>query len=215
MAILEFDRLNQNIVEPTEEEFKQRAMPYEEFFGEMALPENEIQERIESARSLEDMLLYFLTAITVDRMYGRENKQRYEMELNSSYLIWLAMTGEVDNELMAYADDITREIVRSTMENIDNPWFTSADRAAFIAENEAQTSAEYRNWKNAILSGKKRKTWKSKGDRKVRKDHRKIDGKTLPIAEPFFVGEELMMYPKDINADPRQTVNCRCVCRYS
>lgn len=200
------DKLNNIVYE--------RAIPYEQYFGEMDLPKAEQKKRIESAEELENRLVEFFALITVLLMFSKQSVDDLAFQLRNEFVMWLSWQGGVDDQLMQYAETMSYDIVRATLDNIDNPWFTSVDRAAFISENEANSTANYKEWKTAIESGKKRKTWKTMRDRKVRKTHSEVDGKTIPIAEPFVVGDSLMQYPKDITAEPRETVGCRCVVKY-
>lgn len=66
------------------------------------------------------------------------------------------------------------------------------------------------------------KTWETRMTATVRDSHRKMQGVTIPMEEPFHVprkdgGYDLMMYPGDysMGASAENTVNCRCWCTYS
>ena len=56
------------------------------------------------------------------------------------------------------------------------------------------------------------KTWITKGDEKVRPAHREADGQQQKILDPFIVGGELLMEPKDrsLGASIENVIKCRC-----
>lgn len=58
----------------------------------------------------------------------------------------------------------------------------------------------------------KKHIWVSERDKRVRKTHDLADGQTIPIDEPFEVGDYQMMYPCDdsLGAGAEEIVNCRC-----
>lgn len=55
------------------------------------------------------------------------------------------------------------------------------------------------------------KQWRTRGDDKVRKAHREVDGQLQLVDDPFTVGGTAMQYPGDPTAPASLTVNCRCV----
>jgi hypothetical protein len=56
------------------------------------------------------------------------------------------------------------------------------------------------------------KEWVTRGDDLVRPDHVEADGQVRPSAEPFVVGGEQLMYPRDrsLGASNSNVINCRC-----
>lgn len=58
------------------------------------------------------------------------------------------------------------------------------------------------------------KTWLATEDVATRETHSDIDGTEIPIGETFTVGGSEMTGPGDDNADPAETVNCRCTLTY-
>lgn len=90
------------------------------------------------------------------------------------------------------------------------------ERANLIALNEANWI-----WNNKeFFDAKKRytkKTWHTALDEKVRMTHIALEGVTIPIDEPFHVGNSLMMMPLDtsLGADANEIINCRCTVEYS
>jgi SPP1 gp7 family putative phage head morphogenesis protein len=55
------------------------------------------------------------------------------------------------------------------------------------------------------------KEWITAGDERVRASHVAMDGKTIPMDEPFQVGGASLMYPCDPSGPPGEVINCRCI----
>lgn len=68
----------------------------------------------------------------------------------------------------------------------------------------------------ALINGQQLKTYKDKGVKKkrwlggTRDQHAAVTGDTIKINESFNVGGESLMYPGDVNASAKNTVNCTC-----
>lgn len=94
---------------------------------------------------------------------------------------------------------------------------TSANRARTIAAQECNTSLLAGNFDMARRGGFSAKTWHITNASKARDTHKELDGKTVPITEPFVTskGNKLMM-PCDPDCNvPEETVNCHCFLTYS
>lgn len=101
------------------------------------------------------------------------------------------------------------------------PYWTSTDRAEFIAENESNTLLNSAEFVEAKESGKTYKIWMSYGDDRVRLTHQIVDGAKVPIGTYFDVGRARMLYPKDVTSElstgaecPEEVIGCRCSIRY-
>lgn len=188
------------------------SIDFEEYFGEMLLPEEEKEERKALAKELEVLFLFMLMD------YRKEEIEKVKPVLQEKYkdiaMAFLSTEKEF-SYIVEYSKHIIDETIRATNENIDDPYYTSWDRAMFIAENEANAIGNYRQQMQAIKSGKKYKTWLTMNDDKVRHTHKEIDSLKIPIFEAFQVGDSRMMFPKDTNGSAEETVNCRCVLEYS
>lgn len=55
-----------------------------------------------------------------------------------------------------------------------------------------------------------RKEWLATPDARTREAHRHANGQTQPLAEPFLVGGEPLMFPGDPTGTPDEVINCRC-----
>ena len=94
---------------------------------------------------------------------------------------------------------------------------TSASRARTIAAQECNTSLLAGNYDMARQGGFSMKTWHYTNASKARDTHRDLNGKTVPITEPFVTnkGNKLMM-PCDPDCNvAEETVNCHCFLTYS
>lgn len=56
-----------------------------------------------------------------------------------------------------------------------------------------------------------RKRWVTRHDAKVRETHREVEGDTVPLEQPFYVGGYPLMYPGERGAPLSLVINCRCV----
>lgn len=91
------------------------------------------------------------------------------------------------------------------------------DRALSIAENESNSIFNRVEYDDAVDNGKTYKTWLTENDDRVRHTHRLLEMKTIPIDEPFVVGDSKMMFPRDtsMGASVREIVGCRCSLTYN
>lgn len=110
-----------------------------------------------------------------------------------------------------------------------------AVRVPIIAESETQHAAESTKAAEAEIAAKRmerppppepgkvvvppprpQKMWVTMGDRRVRPHHKKAEGQIVSIDGIFFVGGEMLRFPRDIKygATPRNTVRCRCAAIY-
>lgn len=204
--MLKFDEINK---------LKTKSLPYEQYFGEMTISNDEKEKRIELAKQLEPIFLFLFAVITKDSL-----EYCYEMvSRRYSDAVSVIIGDEItENGFMAgYINSIAKDIVDSTIKNESNVYFKSTDRAKYLAENESNTVANYYQQVDAIKDGCTQKTWISMQDKKVRHTHEEVDGETIGIEEAFIVGNSRMLYPKDtsLGASSEEIVNCRCSVIYS
>lgn len=208
-SVLSFDELNR-IVKP-------RTMSNEKFFGEMALTERQKRERIEFEEDLEDELVPVFASLFIAALFGVVAWADIREQLVDAYMNALAGHVEADDVLREQAAMFADNFVDATIRNSDSEWFYSADRAKFDAQNEANTVYNYKDFKDALLTGKTHKRWRAILDKRTRETHWNVSGQTQPIEEPFVVGDGwLMMFPRDqgYGAPADEIVNCRCTALY-
>lgn len=207
----EFDEINK-LGEP----YKKRSEPYDTYFGEMELTEEQKKERISFSEDTEDFIKYIIALILAMTDYNAIDEDYLTETLTTSYLGVIGAYTDIDEYLESYAAEFSKDFIGATLENIDSAWYLSDDRAMFDAENEANTVLNYKEYIKAIASGYTQKEWRTFRDSRVRKTHRKLDGKTIPIKELFIVGDSFMRYPHDLKFNPKPEfyIGCRCTLHY-
>ena len=209
MALLKQDKLN-NL-----------SKPYEEYFGEMGLSEEDIKRRIDLAESLDDIFFLLFSLIRADLYLSKAIDIDYYVDyILQKYENVLSEAG-IDTEtaypaLVSHIIDTAKEVVAQNAKHSDDPWQTSDERAMLIAENESNNVYEYVAFQDAVSSGKTRKVWNTMFDNKVRHTHIDLEGVSIPIMERFKVGAYEMYQPKDttLGAGMEEVANCRCWCSY-
>lgn len=194
-----------------------RSEPYEEYFDKMSISDEQKALRIAFSEKMEEVILFVLSLIET-MVENEEVDQEYiENELSEQYLAITAIYFAVDDYITDYVRQFSHDVVQSTFDHIKEEYYLSRDRAMFISECEANTSLNYKEYMDAIKSGKKHKKWKDIGDKRERRTHLEVGGTTIPIKELFAVGDSLMLFPKDVShgASSKEIVNCRCSIQYS
>lgn len=192
------------------------SIPFREYFGDMDLSEEQIEERISLSEDLEEVMLFLLILIGMMKQSNSIDAGYAAYELSEQCKNAVSRHMPLDAELNRHIDSFAQETVRTTIENIDDGWFLSNDRATLIAENEAQSDLNYADYSVAAESGKTRKQWVDVRDRKERETHREVGGTVIPIDDTFVVGNSLMRFPKDtsLGAEMKEIANCRCTIKY-
>lgn len=191
-------------------------LPIEEYFESMDLTELEKKKRKNFAYEVEDVILYIFSLFSVMKQYNRINREFIVSQLKERYSEIVLQYMDIDRYLDNYIANFSQETVDVTLRHIDEPFYLSNDRSLLICENEANGVFNYQEYSDAVKAGKKRKRWITERDDKVRETHAEINGLTIPINEPFVVGNSLMLFPKDtsLNAEMEQIANCRCIIQY-
>ena len=194
-----------------------RSEPYEEYFDKMSISDEQKRLRIAFSEKMEEVILFVLSLIETMVKNEEVDQEYIENELSEQYLAIAAIYFAVDDYITDYVRQFSHDVVQSTFDHIKEEYYLSRDRAMFISECEANTSLNYKEFTDAIKSGKKYKTWKDIGDKRERKTHLEVGGTTVPIRELFAVGNSLMLFPKDTShgASSKEIVNCRCSIQYS
>lgn len=193
-----------------------RSEPYDTYFGEMELSDEEREQRIGLAEQLENafvgVLAYTFSMQQFDSVQWDDIRRRFE----KAYLATLAGTIILNSQIQDYIHDFAQDVSSSTREHEADLYYYTTDRAMFIAENEANTLLNYRQYYDAIESGRTMKRWIDIRDRRERETHRRVGGTSIPIGDLFLVGTSLMAFPKDSahGAAGSEIVNCRCSIQY-
>ena len=185
----------------------------------MQLTEEQIEKRTKTAEDLEEVFLYGLTLLFLMEQAQSVN---YAMALASVQERYgdVLDRNEINNSSSfrdVHVPETVASVLSTTISDPEKTFNFSEDRAALIAENEANAVWNDAEFLEAIDEGYTEKTWRSIIDKRTRDTHRYLDGETKPILEPFEVGEYLMMYPKDesLGAGGEEIANCRCSVEYS
>lgn len=211
---LSFDELN--ALYKKERGDNLRALPYEQYFGEMDLSAEQKERRIRTAKEVERFTRYALMSM----YYLRDGGYDYgtvSTEMTDSYSSMLEdMAIPLTGFFAAmHVQDTVNEIISATINNPDDAYFFSEDRAMVIAENEANSIWNDSEYQDALMTGKTQKTWVAIIDKVTRDTHREVNGTTIPIDAFFVVGEALMLYPRYDCGYPEEIVNCRCSIVYT
>ena len=217
MSVSSYDELN---IRPN----NRRSEPYKEYFSKMSISDKEKQERIAFSEQMEEVVLYILTLIETTIESGETNMEYIQTQFYDKYLDVIASYMLIDTYIKQYVLGVTKQIIDATFErfsvedrSITDDYYLSNDRAMFISECEANSILNYRQYSKAVKAGKTKKKWIDVGDKRERKTHLEVGGITLPIDEPFSVGDSLLQFPKDtsLGASADEIVNCRCSIQYS
>ena len=216
-----------------EEEVKERSLPYREYFGDMYLEPEEKERRIQMADDLEIIYLFLFAwalnnggivndEITYSHVY-KTMEDKY-WDIIEPYLVdeqrRIQLSSERQDELedstKNYISRQTRHVVDNTDKHFEDDYFTSPDRARMATENQINAIANDQEMLEAIEFGYTSKTWVTMEDNRVRDTHIEVGGMTLPISEPFMVGDSLLMFPGDdsLGASEEELANCRCHAEY-
>lgn len=176
-----------------------------DFFDEMDV--DDVAQRTELALSLEKIFreIFFLA------LAGELTREQLIDELITDYSMAIVGSGYRPN--YAHIERVCEDIVDNTLEKIDTPYMTSAERSILIAETETNNAANNNELEEAKANGMTMKTWVAFHDNRTRQTHMDVDGTTIPIDDMFEVGMAQLMYPCDeINGydNPEEVANCRC-----
>lgn len=198
-----------------------RYIPYEEYFGAMALSDEQKSDRINLARALEQALLYTVTLVSlqVDNILEFDTLNMLEAENEAFKGVTGALqdTGIVLTDYyLDYARKFVRNFLDTTYAHLGEAYYLSLERVRYNAENEANTIMNHSEYDTAIRLGYKSKRWLDMDDRRERLTHLEVDKSLYPINKPYQVGTSLMQYPKDesLGANEEEIVNCRCSIEY-
>ena len=207
-----FDELNINSTSGQ----KQRISSYREYFAPMDLPESELEDRIALAEELEPIFIWLFLLI-VGGMYSKYTMQTMLQERLTLTIRGFFSITFLNTYLQSYVEKISEEVIRVTLENQEDDYYTSVNRAQYIAANETNVLANYREQIEAVNNGFQYKIWITENDSRVRHTHKEVHNTKIDILKPFIVGNSRLLFPKDFSmgASAEETVNCRCHIQYT
>lgn len=224
-SITSFDELNRLVG-------LRRSLPFERYFGEMKISDEQKRKRIELANRLEDEFLYILSLLfysypTMPPYVADELRDRYEQVLESlgiindaeisNYIYTSGLYGDIRQHLRDHCEAFAFAAMATTMQHQEDPYFYSEDRAKYMAEDQANYIYDNAEFYDAVEDGMMFKTWETAGDERVRNSHAEVEGLTIPIDEPFMLEGGMLMVPHDdsLGCDSNEIVGCRCSVSYS
>lgn len=189
---------------------------FDEYFEEMELTKKEKEERADFSKKFHKMMLFIFSVIAVMKSYNYLRKRYIADRLSEEYRNILSQYIDIDDYLDNYINEFSDNTIDTTFRNIDDDFFLSEDRAFLISVNEANTGFNYNQFAEAVKSGKTRKQWITEKDRRVRRTHRELDDKSIPILDLFKVGKTQMRFPHDTlyGLNYEELSNCRCSVKY-
>ena len=209
MAKLYADELN-DILKGHHERFA-------EWFGEMSLPTEEKDKRVDFAEDM-DYLMYtmFIYALADYKANGTIDRDYLYDYVADGYRDVLKEHGIDSEYAVNRAESAAQEVVDATINHISDPYFTSPDRAVSIAENEGNIIGNDDYEQRMMAKGYTTKTWMTMMDNRVRHTHMAIEGVTIGIKDVFDVGFSQMRFPCDtsLNAGANEIIGCRCSVQY-
>lgn len=213
MANTNFDELH-TLAKP--EQKKRKSMPFEQYFGEMEISEEQKKRRIALAEQIMIIFLMYFVRFADEDDYGDYEAMIVEKftEVANGYMGLAVATAYITDHARKLAEEVTEVTERRAEE--DEYW-TSEDRATLIAEEQANYIAEYDELVDAVRDGCTLKTWHTMQDNRVRDTHVAVDGQTISVFDPFVLDGGELMFPGDdsLGVDPSELVNCRCHCTYT
>ena len=210
----------------------ERSLPFGQYFGEMRISDDQKRKRIDLAERLEGEFLYILSLLfytypqinpsVVDELRERYTNVLYDIgildptEVNMG-LDAFGIEHEAQQRLTTMVNDFAMMTVETTMRHREDPYYYSEDRAKYLAEDQSNFIYDTKDHYDAMANGMAFKTWETVGDNRVRETHMEVEGITIPVDEPFYVGGYEMMYPHDVSlgAGAEEVCGCRCSMSYS
>ena len=211
MATMKMDQLN-NPIEVVVD--KRNVTPIAEYFQEMYLSDSEIEEREELANKILIIVSAILTIIKANEVLKKEHDIESYKDYISNKLQTLFDSVFGDGSYQDIIFKFSNEFVDNTMKHLNDPYFTSEERAIVNAEQQSNAVYNRKQFEDAKKDGKTKKKWVTMHDKRVRKAHDEADGQEVDIDKPFEVGGEELDFPCDPFATAKNVVNCRCVCLY-
>lgn len=186
------------------------------YFDEMDLTDEEKEERKNFAKEMKDAFIFTFTIYLIMKQYAYMNKQYIMQQLQKKYSDIVLERIKIDDYLDGMINNSVNDIVDTTFRHDGEDYFTSDERATLIACNSANDILNYKQYEEAIKTGKKNKQWITEKDKRVRKTHKILDDIVIPINHTFLVGNTLMRFPHDTmyGTDYEQLSNCRCTIKY-
>lgn len=193
-----------------------RSMPYDKYFGEMELTDEQIEDRIKTAEEIGDLMIFLFALIITMLESDSLDRDYIVLTATEGYMGIIRAYMGIDKYLDDYIREFSTTFLSTTLDNINDAWYFSRDRAMFIAENESNNVFSHNEYEQAVKEGKTKKEWITMRDARVRHTHAVVDGRIIGMTEQFVVGDSLMDFPRDTAYSPsaKEVIACRCSIKY-
>lgn len=193
---------------------KYPSIDFEKWFEVMDIPQEDKEKRIELAEKIEDVYDWLFALVLMSLTLGETIDTEY-LITSARYRLFDLVDVNVDY-VAGHIEKVVNETITTTIDRKDDDYFLSPQRSSEIAADEAHTICTYEEMAAAWENGKTKKTWHTMKDKRVRKTHASVDGKTIQIDQLFMVGNSEMLCPHDSEngADLKELAGCRCWLTY-
>lgn len=100
-----------------------RSEPFEQYFGDMDLTDEEKEKRIEVAEDLDDLMLFIFALIAVMRENNAVDKDYIALQINNRYIAILQGHMGIDKYLEDYIRQFSNTFIQTTFDSIDDEWY--------------------------------------------------------------------------------------------
>lgn len=211
LGITSFDELNKLVG-------MKKSDPFDEYFAPMKISEEQKKQRIRLAKRLEEEFLYvfsymFYAYPIINGEMITDLRDRYMQQLLELGIA----TSIADDLYRRQAYKFAVDAISATQRHKEDPYYYSADRARFCAEDQSCFICDKKDFADALEAGMRYKTWETIGDNHVRNSHLEVEGMTIPIEDVFVLEGGLLRYPHDteMGASDDEVCGCRCTLSFS
>ena len=216
MALSTIDQLNTYEYVYNDAEVEKMLSDY---FDVMDISDEQKKERVKAAKDIRNVLLFLFSLVSTAYEYEYFSMEYVLGQFRAEYAKILLDYGKMTVYTEKYFTEVTKNIVETTL-NRFNPeqkdYWTSDERAITVAQDEANSILNYSDLQNALDRGFTKKTWVTERDSRVRKTHREVDNKTIPIEDYFHFPDCDGLCPHDeVNLTAQEVARCRCTLKFS
>lgn len=191
----------------------------ETYFDAMDITEAQKEVRKSIANDVWWVFLLLFSTIKVSVEEGNLDYEYIFALFRENYTDTVLNYAKDDEYIREYINRFTQDAMDVTWARMDitgeDDYWLSTDRAMLNGLNEANSIMNYEELRKAIEEGYTKKKWVAELDKRTRKDHIKMDKKTIPIKEKFkFPDCEMIMPHDEVNGTARQCSNCRCSLKF-
>lgn len=188
----------------------------DDYYDPMQLDEEQKDERKKLAKEYYALLIFLFLLLQTQFMYGAVVVEEVVSQFKARLKNICFKYTTIDTYIVTYIDKVTQRVIENATENMADSYWTSAQRALVIAEEESNTILNHDDLERAKALGYTKKKWLCMKDDKVRKEHLKVENKIIPIDEKFRVGRSRLEFPRDeVNCVYLGDIaNCRCSLKF-